>query len=319
MRNGFKNNDLTNFGGEQMLVKKRTESRELLIFRSLNARMVLSEKEKRQYINMENGFTGEVLFDKQSEILEDKFYVLNDLFLEVNHSSFQIDKLLISSGLIYLFEVKYFQGDWYLKDDKLYCISNQKEYKNPVDQLKRCVMLFKELLMSLKQNYLVEAHVVFVNPEFTLYQAPMNLPILLPTQINRFLNELNRPSLKFNESDANLAQKLLMLNRNENPFIKLPHYSYEQIKKGIMCEKCQSFSLSVEGRICICRDCGYTEPASSAVLRTVKEFQLLFPDKKINTTIIHDWCKVLKSKRAISPILKKNFKMTGTHQWAYYE
>ncbi len=302
-----------------MLVKNRVKSMELLTLRSLNLRIALTEQEKRLYTNLENGYCGEVLFDQLTISWEDHFHVLNDLLFEVNHSYFQIDKLLIAGGIIHIFDVKYFQGEWYFDQDKLYLASNKREYKNPVDQLKRCVTLFNQLLSSLKQNNLVEAQVVFVNPEFTLFQAPMNLPILLPTQIDRFITQLTASLPKITEEDRKLAQKFLALHHPSNPFITLPNYTYEQLKKGANCENCQSFSISVEGRNCTCRDCQYTEPTASVVLRSVEEFRLLFPTEKITTNIIHDWCRVVKSKKMVSKILRKNFTTVGSHQWAYYD
>ncbi|RBP94721.1 nuclease-like protein [Cytobacillus firmus] len=112
---------------------------------------------------------------------------INDLLLEVNNSYFQTDTLIISETMIHLLEIKNFQGDWHLDSDKLYTVTSGREYKNPIYQLKRSAAL----LQTLKQNYPVEASVVFINPEFTLYQAPMEQPIVLPTQVNRFMKDLN--------------------------------------------------------------------------------------------------------------------------------
>ena len=55
-----------------MLLKSRTESHELLIMRSLNTRLELTEKEKFHYLNLEKGYEGEVNFDLLAESLQEE-------------------------------------------------------------------------------------------------------------------------------------------------------------------------------------------------------------------------------------------------------
>jgi hypothetical protein len=77
--------------------------------------------------------------------------------------------------------------------------------------------------------------------------------------------------------------------------------------------------VAVDKRKCICHECGYKESVTNAVLRTVKEFQILFPDKRMMTNMIHDWCMVVESKRRIRRALAAYFNPVGQHQWTYYE
>lgn len=172
-----------------MILKERTESEELLIMRSLNSRMKLTEKEKIHYQNLEKGFEGERQFDLLTQNLAEERYIINDLLFEVNNSYFQIDSLIISQGVIHLFDIKHFQGEYFIESDKLFSVKTKREYKNPVTQLIRSATLFRQLLQNLNQKYLVEPAVIFNNPEFTLYQAPLNQPIILPTRLNSFMNE----------------------------------------------------------------------------------------------------------------------------------
>lgn len=302
-----------------MQLKGRSESEELLSMRYLNKRMELTSNEKLYYLNKEKGYEGEVKFDKLAENLNEERYLIDDLLLEVNNSYFQIDKIIISQGVIHLLDIKNFQGDWYFDSDKFYSMQTKREYKNPVDQLKRGATLFRQLLHNLQQNFLVEASVIFINPEFTLFQAPMDQPIILPTQVNRFLKKLNQDPSKLNDSHKKLAQKLISLHQTKNPFTILPKYNYDQVKNGVTCLNCGAFSISVVGKKCICKECGYKELVSTAVIRSVKEFQLLFPDNKITANTIHDWCRIIESKKRIAAILSKNYKIVGVHQWAFYE
>lgn len=302
-----------------MLLKERNESEELMIMRFLNNRMEWTEKEKQHLLALEKGYEGEVKFDQLAENIQEERYILNDLLFEVNHSYFQIDTLIISQNVIHLLDIKNFEGDWYLDADKFRVAATQREYKNPIDQLKRCTILFNQLVQNFKHNYIVEAYVIFVNPEFTLYQAPMNQPIILPTQLNRFLNDFNKTPSKLNDGHKKLAQHLLSLHKTKSPFTVLPQYNFDQLKKGVACAICSSFSITVEGNKCICSDCGHIELLSMAVVRSTEELKLLLPNKKITTNIIHEWCKIVDSKKRIRKILGKHYNIIGVRRWAYYE
>ncbi|WP_243298591.1 nuclease-related domain-containing protein [Bacillus litorisediminis] len=302
-----------------MLLKDRSESDDLMMMRFLNTRMELSEKEKFYYLNLEKGYEGEVKFDQLTESLQEERYIINDLLLEVNNSYFQIDTVIISQGVIHLLDIKNFQGDCYLESDKLYAMTTSREYKNPLDQLKRSTTLFRQLLQNLKQNYLIEASVIFINPEFTLFQAPIDQPIILPTQVNRFLKDINKTPSKLNNGHKKLAQKLLSLHQTKNPFSMVPKYHYNQLQKGIYCKTCNSFLVSKKNDDFECGICGEHEKIGQAILRNIKEFELLFPEQKITTQRIYEWCKVNLSKRTFSRILKKNYTAYGNTRDTYYK
>ncbi len=302
-----------------MLLKVRSESDELMAMRYLNMRMELTEKEKFHYLNLEKGYEGEVKFDRLAESLQQEVYIINDLLLEVNNSYFQIDTLIISQGVIHLLDIKNFQGDCYLESDKLYAVTTHREYKNPVDQLKRSATLYRQLLQNLKQNYLVEAYVIFINPEFTLYQAPLNQPIILPTQVNRFLKDLNNTPSKLNDGHKKLAQKLISLHQTNNPFTALPKYNYDQLQEGIYCKNCKSFLISIKNYDLVCGKCGCHEKVELAILRNIEEFKLLFPDRKITTQDIYNWCKLDLNRRTFCRVLKKNYSAYGNTSDTYYK
>lgn len=302
-----------------MLLKVRSESDELMVMRYLNARMELNEQEKFHYLNLEKGYEGEVKFDLLAKSLQEEKYIINDLLLEVNNSYFQIDSLIISQGVIHLLDIKNFEGDCYLESDKLYSVTTGREYKNPMIQLKRCGTLFRQLLQKFQLHYLVESTVIFINPEFTLYQAPMDQPIILPTQINRFFKDLNNTPNKLNDGHMKLAQKLISSHQTHNPFSVPPKYNYDQLQKGPYCKTCNSFQISIKNDSLVCNKCGEHEKLEPAIMRNVKEFKLLFPERKITTQSIYEWCNMDLSKRTFRRILKKNYTAFGNTSDTYYE
>lgn len=173
-----------------MLYKARTKSKELLIMEFLDARMDLSNKDKQYYYSLKKGYEGEVLFDVLTEKLQCECFILNDLLLNINNTTVQIDTLIITSGKIYLFEVKNYEGDYYYESDKLFKIT-KSEIINPLYQLSRSSYLLHQLLLNLGFNFQIDASVVFINPNFTLYQAPLDKPFIFPTQLNQCLDKLN--------------------------------------------------------------------------------------------------------------------------------
>lgn len=301
-----------------MLLKTRKESRELRLFRALQARGELTPEERQHYYNLTKGYQGELAFDRYLESLSDDWLIVNDLFLRYNNASFQIDSLLISHQLIYLFETKNFEGDFYFDRDHWYTLA-KKEIANPLIQLEKNLSLLRRLLQDWGFNHQVCAHLVFVHPEFFLYNAPLDKPIIFPNQIKRFLEKVNRQYPRTQSRDRRLAELLIAEHVTDQPFSNVPQYTYESLRKGMLCGCCHSLTLEVQDRVLMCPKCGFTEKVNSGILRAVEEYRLLFPERKITTKDIFDWCKIIGCKKRIQRVLVENFELKGGTKSRYYE
>lgn len=301
-----------------LIIKPRAESDELKTFRSLNIRGKLTEKEKNYYLNLEKGFEGEVRFDnKHLSRLSNDFLILNDLIFDYNNNEFQIDSFLISQNSGHLFEIKNFRGDYYFKDGKFHS-KNGKERKDPLLQLERAQSLLRQLLYELGIGYSFTGNLVFVNPEFYLYHASMDQPILFPNQLNRFMNKLNTIQSKLDSTHHKLAEKLIAASKPKSSYTRVPKYSFEELKKGIPCVVCWSFDIRIVGQIVCCNKCGFHEALPTAVLRCVEEHQLLFPDRIITTRDIYEWCGIILSKKTVKTILLNNLNQMGHGNRTFY-
>lgn len=301
-----------------MIIKPRSESEELMLLRYLNVRMELSVKDLNYYSNLEKGFEGEKQFDARTKNLpDDHWHVLNDLLLEWNNSLFQIDSTLITGNTIHLFNVKNYDGDHYVNNGRWYRISGH-EIKDPLLQLQRSESLLRQLIRNLGYHFKFKADLVFVNPHFHLYQAPMDLPIIFPAQLERFMNRLEKNSSLLTKKHTEFAQRLSSLHINESPYIQRPDYSFDQLRKGITCVSCNSLNTFFPDRIVICKTCGSRENVETSVLRSVDEFKFLFPNIPITTNIIFEWCKIIRSRKIIWRILSKNFKLVGNNKSSHY-
>jgi len=302
-----------------MIIKDRLQPNELKFLKILDKRMELTEKEKFRYLNLQKGFEGEVAFDRTAESILEERYIINDLLLEVNNSYFQIDSLVISQDVIHLLDIKNYEGDCYLEGDKLYSVTTNREYKNPIIQLKRSATLLRQLLQTLKLNFLVEPSVIFINPEFTLYQAPMDQPIILPTQVQSFISIFNNTPSKLNDHHKKLSQTLLSLHQTKNPYTNPPEYNFDQIQKGIYCNSCYSYLVFRNNSSYLCKNCGEQESIRAAILRNIDEFELLFPEKRITTQSIYEWCNTDISRKTIMRVLKEHYTMNSKAKGTFYK
>ncbi|MBW8351963.1 NERD domain-containing protein, partial [Bacillus sp. IITD106] len=294
------------------------ESKELKVLRILANRKVLSVEEAAQLANLEKGFEGELKFDERVGRLSKDWLVLNDLLLKSNNAEFQLDSILIAQKTILLFDIKNYEGDYYIEDGKWY-YNNGKVIQNPVSQLERSETLFRRLLQEHGFNIPIESYLVFINPDFHLYNAPRNLPIVFPTQLNRFFDNLKKIPTKTNEHHVKLAQKIISLHQEEWPYSNIPKYYYEELRKGISCACCYSFKLESKRSILVCKNCGNIEKVEVAVIRSVEEYRLLFPDRKITSRNIYEWCNGIRSTETIRNILSKNYVRVGNTKSSYYE
>ncbi|HEY4601790.1 MAG TPA: nuclease-related domain-containing protein [Cerasibacillus sp.] len=302
-------------------VKKELEKpKSLQKLQILFARSNLSRQEKQRYNKKMKGYIGEKEFyNLLKKNLPTNAIILHDLLLESNNSIFQIDNILVHGKTIFSFEVKNFEGEFYIDNGNWYVKATQQEIRNPLHQLKKNDYLLRHLVQQLGYNIPIKSYLVFVNPEFTLYQLPVNLPIILPTQLNRFSQNLNRSFTPPNQGHHQLAKELKNLQITDSPFENITNYNFKQLKKGITCPKCFSLLSRHTLRTLMCGNCDFSEEMKHAILRSVVEFKILFPNKKITTNIIYEWCGKIVSKQTIRKILSENLIIIKTGRYSYYE
>lgn len=218
-----------------ILHSKPTPPKELQLLSILNARMNLSTTEKLNYENLQKGYLGELkLQNLLNRDNSSPYYItLFDLLFESNQTEFQIDSLVISQNSIFLLEVKNFAGDFIIEGDKWYIVNSGKEIRNPLLQLQRTEFLFKQLLQNINVTLMVKSYVVFVNEAFTLYQTPLAMPLIFPTQLKRFIQKLHSSSPKLTKHHENLAKKLNSLHVEASAHRRLLNIMLINCKKGL--------------------------------------------------------------------------------------
>ncbi len=301
-----------------MILKERTKPEELQLLQALQPRMELEEKDAQNLRTLEKGYEGEVQFDHWFKGYQVESIIINDLLLEVNGTLFQIDSFVITQDRLHLFEVKNLEGDYYLDGDKFKTAAG-KEIKNPLHQLSRAESLLKQLLKELGFYIPLDPHLVFINPELALLQAPLKSPIILPNQMNRFMKNMNRVSSKLNTKHTKLAEALLSLHIKKSPYSRVSSYDFSMLRKGVVCGECGELLESYNRYNFYCSHCNSKETIDSAVLRTIVTYQLLFPEQKVTTSIIYEWVNGIFSPKTIRRVLKHNFLVQGEGSSTFYE
>jgi hypothetical protein len=301
-----------------LIMKERGVPRELIILRGLRPRINFSESEESYYLYKEKGYEGEVNFDKWAVPLSvsEKMIFLNDVNLNQNNNHFQVDSFGISSGTLHHFEVKNLEGDYSIDKGK-WISPLGNPVKNPLIQVDKTETLLNQLVNNHSIPLTVKSHLILINPEFHLYNVPSNLPIVYPAQMNRFRTSLLQNSSKIRNADIRAAEKLLALYIGESPYDSVPKYRYDELRKGMVCPGCGEFYAEFKRVLC-CGFCGGKEGSSDAILRSVEEFRLLFPEVKVTTKNIFDWCGVIKDERTIQRVLRANLQSMGNKRSSYY-
>lgn len=303
-----------------MILKPRKIPEPLQLRYYLKPRMAFTDGELKKFQADEKGFEGECHFDElinQSPV--STYLQLNDLLLEWRNTTFQIDTLLISPYKIYLFDIKNYEGEFYIEGNRWY-LSSGIEIKNPIPQIQRSESFLRPLTQTLGLNLPIEASVIFVNPDFTLYQATRQLPIILPTQINSFIKRLGSLSMNSNGHMIDLAKKLASLHIEDSPYnsMHIPEYTYDSLKKGVSCLNCGSLSIRLDGRGLMCERCGGKEELHVGIMRTIEEYRALFPKRQITVSAANDWCRLGMTRLRMQKILKEHLVMDKAGKSTYY-
>ncbi|WP_170885524.1 nuclease-related domain-containing protein [Bacillus alkalicellulosilyticus] len=300
-----------------MIINLRLEPLELTILRSLNERMELPDKEKQSLLTQQKGYQGELQFDEWFRSLTTVGIYLQNMLFECNQTMFQIDSLFITSNTIYIFEVKNYEGDFFIEGDRWYTLA-RNEIKNPLLQLNRSENLFRRLLQDIGNTSPVKSYLVFIHPDFQLYQAPLHSPIVFSSQLNRFKRTLESHTSRLTSVYYKLAKKLFALQLSEYPYLRLPRYDFFSLDKGILCRACNSNETTKHSNLIKCSKCGSSEKEDTAVKRMVEDYKLLFPKERVTTSRVKEWCKIIESNKTFHRILKKYYSKQGDGKGTYF-
>lgn len=301
-----------------MIIKKRSKPLTLRILESLNYQTDLKFSEKKEYSNHKKGFEGEVDFDVYPEILPDESLVINDLLIKDNGQMFQIDCLILNENRISLYEVKNYFGSYDYKNGVLHGRSDFI-ISDPLTQIYRSQPILHNLVRKLGFKMDVSPHVVFINPDFYLYELPRDKPFIFANQLPRHFEQLAKKPSLMNSAQEQLANQLCALHIENYRPPGLPQYDFSVLKKGILCPKCFSFEHISTRQNRICAACGYKETASEAIKRSAEECHLLYPELNVTKRLIYLWCGEEYDEQRVQRVLASQYQTCGRYKSTFYE
>lgn len=291
----------------------------LRVFHTLEGRIPFSKEQSLTFNRLSRGHDGESNWAQHlQQHLHNNPASLFDIHLQSGENEFQLDHLLLFQKTLYLFEIKNFEGDYVLNNEQWYLRTTKKEIRNPLHQLSRSHMLLQQFLN--RENIQIDIHpyLIFIHPNFHLYQATENIPAVFPGQLQRFLKHLNQLPSSLHSFHHRLIDTLTRHHIHRSIYEQLPHYEYTQLKKGVLCQECRGWMKPYTSRHIICSNCNKNESFKSAIIRSIKEFQLLFPNQKLTANRIFDWCGFLIPKRSVQQTLLENYKLINKGRYSYY-
>lgn len=304
-----------------MLHKKRKKPVKLLVLESLSCRTNLSAEGRDELRRQRIGYEGECRLDTQTGKLTCDCLVLNDLPLIISGTDFQIDALIITAEEIILYEVKNYGGEYIYKEGFFESVTSSTSFHSPTERVNRHTSLLRDILKKLGFELPIQSYVVFIHPEFMLYDGTLYKKVLLQSTLPKHFRKVNACSGIITPQHRQLADKLCEISDQTDSYLKgIPKYTYEECKKGVICGGCGEFIPKIQhkSRYCICAQCGYRESISALIVRHFKEFRLLFPERRATLSAIYEWCGGICSRRRIRLTLQREFTAVSAGKYRHY-
>lgn len=290
------------------------------VLRALKRRWLLSQELELYLENLERGYKGESRF--AVDILDGltcAHVLLRDLRLPMDNNHFQLDAVLLSGKQMIIFEVKNWSGSFVYQDGQFMSRRSAKPYKNPTEQLGRCVSNMQYLLRKWGYDFEVIGRVVFINPSFYLYGAPLDQPFLFAPELADWVKGLNRFDGWVNERHRSLAALLVSKDCPAKvDFEILPEFTFNGLKKGLDCCSCGSFTTQVVGQRVRCLDCGAVERTEEAIVRMAEELAQLFPKTKITSRLVGEYCGGVFTTKRIRQNLTMKYGKQGKTKGTFF-
>ncbi|GMA09416.1 hypothetical protein GCM10025886_25690 [Tetragenococcus halophilus subsp. flandriensis] len=90
----------------------RQKSHDLQYLETLYRRNGLTKLEENEYWKLLKGYQGEVQFDKFCRYFNEDLTTMDDVTLQLGNSVTQIDKLITGKDILWLADVKNYQGNY---------------------------------------------------------------------------------------------------------------------------------------------------------------------------------------------------------------
>ncbi|GAA0357871.1 hypothetical protein GCM10008932_08280 [Alkalibacterium iburiense] len=149
------------------------------------------------------------------------------------------------------------------------------------------------------------------------HNLPKDKAFIFSYKIEEHLSVLDRTNFSQQNKQKQLIHLLMQHHQENYRSNELPTYEYSDLKKGIYCPECFSFehTNTLRNRTC---QCGFKETIVEALVRSIEENSVLFPNDKITVSVVYDWLDKEYDKQKIQRTLKNHFQVKGENKGTYY-
>lgn len=238
-----------------------------------------------------------------------------------NNGKFECDMLLLANAGAHMFEIKHYDGQFVYRNGD--CILNNKVLAdNPITQAQRNFRKFKNIVQKFDSRLKVYGTLIFIGAHNTveIHSPVSDISIVKQTELKNHI-------LKIVEADRNQLQQLntnSLLSHLEkyevnNPFVPEPlgHEAIQSLRRGIYCEKCQNFQITMSKLYIHC-NCGYKERREKGILRTIHEYSAITGKKKITLKEAKNFINDKASDKYLTKIMKKHLTRVRKGKYTYY-
>lgn len=257
-----------------MFLNKRRMPVELLYYKALSSRCLLSSKEEYAMKRLRKGYEGECLYDQIFEgIGHENIYIIRDVYLRIDKSDTQYDSIIITENRLIVNEIKNYTGDY--KYERGSWFKNNKQLSDDAfAQLRRAVGKLMRLRNDSGINIKVEGALIFPNDDFRLTSEVDRIweETVVRSHLRNYLRQFQ------SEHIGNKAKRIVNIIRNyiveNNYFDEIADIS--KLRRGLYCGECGNFNL-IKGRFqFVCEECGTIESYDTHLLRAMNDHKYLF-------------------------------------------
>ncbi len=286
----------------------------------LRARGGGDDKDAQNLKRLSAGYAGECEFDDWlSSYGRPHWKIFKDIWIDAGGTT-QIDTLLVTAEGVYIFDVKNYSGALEYVGGKWFS-GGKRLNKDIFIQQKRSMEKVNLMHYRMGRPGGLYSSIVFINEHNDVKIVDdVDVEVTMRNDIKRKIHKIG------DEENWNGSLDIDQVARGVETFIipcpykpdELEDAEFERLRRGICCVKCSGFDVAVSRYHVRC-GCGHAEPKEKAVLRTICEYGVLRHDRELKVNEIEKFLGKIVSRRRLTEILRRNFKLIAGGKHARYE
>lgn len=237
---------------------------------------------------IQKGYNGERKLDYHLNLLSNEFSVLNDISLKYQHTTFQIDSLIISNHAIFIIDSKSIEGEitFDTQLQQLIQTHHQKvtSFKYPITQLESIKFSLMQWLKIRNIHGLPIFYFVSLAESSSILKVVgdenhIRKTVTFAENIPHCIMQKNNKLEGCYEPNNHLKDKIIsaIMNEHVDLYIDIKkrfNITQTDILPGVVCEKCYKLKTSYNFGYWTCTNCGYKD--NKGYVRGFHDYFLLF-------------------------------------------